>query len=130
MPQPISVLKRAASVSSGATATSFDWVNPEQSLQWSAFQRALAELKSRHNELLVIIGPFNEHMINAESKPGFLKLRDVVVAHLQSAQIPFVKPEVLPSEVYADASHPLTAGYQTLAERILKEPVFQNWLSK
>lgn len=115
---------------SGGSPVGFDWVDPSQSLQWAAFQRALAQLKSRGNDVFVIIGPFNEHMINDESKPAFQKLRDAVIAHLQTTQTPFAKPAVLASDLYADGSHPLTAGYQTLATELQKDPVFQQWLSK
>jgi lysophospholipase L1-like esterase len=114
----------------GATATRFDWVAPEQSLQWAAFQRTLQKLIASRNDVLVVIGPFNEHMIAAESKAAFEKLRDAVMSYLQRKQIPFVKPEVLPSALYADGSHPLTEGYKLLAARLYENPEFQKWISR
>jgi hypothetical protein len=38
--------------------------------------------------------------------------------------------EVLPSDEYADASHPLTEGYDRLAKRLAAEPVFKTWLGQ
>jgi hypothetical protein len=37
-------------------------------------------------------------------------------------------PDVLPSELYADASHPLTEGYALLAKEIWADQVFQKWM--
>ena len=48
---------------------------------------------------------------------------------LQKNQTPNAIPEALPSELYADASHPLTAGYELLAKRICAEDGFRNWLT-
>jgi hypothetical protein len=39
-----------------------------------------------------------------------------------------VVPEALPSALYADASHPLTQGYELLARRICADEMFRNWL--
>lgn len=114
----------------GATPTRFDWVAAENSLQWSAFKRTLATLRARGNDVLVIIGPFNEHMIAPESQPAFRALRESIAKHLASTQTPFLQPEVLPSPLYADGSHPLTEGYQLLAERIYRDSTFQQWLGK
>lgn len=114
----------------GATATHFDWVAPETSLQLAAFKRTVEKLTADHNDVLVVIGPFNEHMIAPESKPAFEKLRDATTAYLQTKNIPVLIPEALPSELYADGSHPLTGGYKLLAERLQKEPAFHTWISK
>lgn len=112
----------------GASPTHFDWVSLETSWQWAGFQRALQTLLDHGNDVLVVIGPFNEHMIAAESQPGFQKLRDGIAAYLGSRQIPVVKPEVLPSQLYADGSHPLTEGYQLLAERVANDAAFKVWV--
>jgi hypothetical protein len=37
---------------------------------------------------------------------------------LRRRGIPFYSPGVLPSELYADLSHPLAGGYAALAERM------------
>ena len=66
---------------------------------------------SRGNDVLVVLGPFNEHMLAEDNRPAYRKIRDGIAAWLGQNQIPAVVPETLPSDLYADASHPLTDGY-------------------
>jgi hypothetical protein len=112
----------------GSGPTQFEWVTPESSLQWGAFQRLVNLLRARDNDVLVILGPFNEHMIAPESQAGYRKLRDAIAAWLAHNHVAHVTPEVLPSDLYADASHPLTEGYALLAKRLYQEPAFQKWV--
>jgi hypothetical protein len=114
----------------GAAPVHFDWVPIDQSLQWTAFVRTLETLRARGNDVLVVIGPFNEHMIAPDSKDGFVKLRDGVRAYLQQAKIPFATPAVLPSELYADGSHPLTEGYRLLAAELEEDAAFKAWAAR
>jgi len=111
----------------GVGTTHFDWVNLESSLQWHAFQRSTAALRSRGNDVLVVLGPFNEHLMAEENRPAYRKIRDGVTAWLAQNQIPHVVPETLPSRLYADASHPLTQGYELLAKQIYESEDFQKW---
>jgi hypothetical protein len=67
-------------------------------------------------------------MLAEENVPACHATRDGIDAWLTQHQVPHWKPEALPSELYADASHPLTAGYEMLAKRMLAEPVFKQWL--
>src|SRR5262249_38367445 len=60
----------------GRATTRFDWVELDSSLQWQAFQRLIALLQQRGNEVLVVLGPFNEHMLLEENRSTFRKLRD------------------------------------------------------
>ena len=113
----------------GESTTRFEWVQLDQSLQWVAFQRLMRLLQSRGNSVLVVVGPFNEHIMAAENRPAFRRLRDGIAGWLAKNQIAFVLPETLPSALYADASHPLTEGYQMLAEQLSREPIFQSWLN-
>ncbi len=112
----------------GEGTTRFEWIAPEQSLQWAAFQRLVKLLQSRGNDVLVIVGPFNEHIMSAENRPAFQRLRTTAGEWLTQNQIPHVIPDALPSVLYADASHPLTAGYETLAGRLLRDAAFQKWM--
>jgi hypothetical protein len=61
---------------SGGTPTRFEWVALDQSMQWAAFQRLVRLLRERGNDVLVMVGPFNEHMIAQEQRPVFHGLRD------------------------------------------------------
>jgi hypothetical protein len=112
----------------GQGPTRFDWVNLETSLQWRAFQRLVKELRARGNSVFVIVGPFNEHMVAEENRVIYRRLRGEIGDWLKRNEIPNSVPESLPSELYADASHPLTQGYQMLAERLYADPQVRSWL--
>ncbi len=124
---PQSPRHRAWSANGEGTAH-FEWVDLDVSLQWRAFQRVVATLKTRGNHVLVVLGPFNEHMLAEANRPAYRRLRDGIAAWLSQNQIPTVSPEPLPSHLYADASHPLTEGYELLARRLHQSPQFQAWL--
>ncbi len=111
-------------------STHFDWVGLDSSLQWQAFQRLVGILRERGNDVLVVMGPFNEHIMPEDNRAAFRKLRDGIDAWLSQNQIPHLVPELLPSPLYADASHPLTEGYELLAKRVYENPQFQKWLKR
>ena len=120
---------------SGGGPTTFDWVGTEghlswTSLQWASFLHTLDKLRADRNDVLVVIGPFNSHMIAAESMAGFERIKSEIIATLKNRGIPFVGPETLPSEMYADASHPLTQGYELLAKRLLQNAEFTKMIGK
>lgn len=114
----------------GQGSTSFEWVSLEDSLQWRAFQRIVEELRRRGNSVFVVIGPFNEHMLTQENGAIYRKLRTDVGRWLEHIQVPCSMPDALPSELYADSSHPLTQGYQLLAQRLFADPQFRSWLQQ
>ncbi|HVY70179.1 MAG TPA: hypothetical protein VHH73_09640 [Verrucomicrobiae bacterium] len=108
----------------------FEWVTLDSSLQWVGFRHLVQTLRARGNDVLVVVGPFNEHMVAKESQAGFHALRDGIVAWLTQQNVTHVIPAVLPGELYADASHPLTAGYQLLAKQLYQDPAVQKWLGR
>ena len=110
--------------------THFDWVALDSSLQWNAFQRLAGMLRARGNDVLVVVGPFNEHLMAGETRLAYRKLRDEILARLSHDAIPHVMPGTLPGALYADASHPLTEGYELLAQRIRGNAIFQAWLKQ
>ena len=110
--------------------TRFEWVELGSSLQWQAFQRVIGRLRERGNDVLVVLGPFNEHIMAAENRPAYRELRGGIVSWLKKNQVPHVVPETLPSALYADASHPLTEGYELLARRLYANQSFREWLSR
>jgi hypothetical protein len=112
----------------GVGTSQLDWVALDASLQWAAFQRLVARLKERGNDVLVILGPFNEHMLAEDDRPAFRKIRDGISRWLDKNRVPRVTPEPLPSARYADASHPLTEGYELLAKRLYQDRRFREWL--
>ncbi len=114
----------------GVGTTRFDWVALEASLQWQAFERVIELLEKRGDNVFVVLGPFNEHMIAEENRPAYRKLRDGISLWLSNRRIAYVTPEPLSSLLYADASHPLTEGYEQLAKQIFLDASFQQWLGK
>lgn len=113
----------------GGATTRFDWVSLDQSLQWQAFARTIELLRRRGNDVLVVLGPFNQWMVAAEQRPTFHKLRDGIAQWLSAQGVPCVIPETLPSDLYADASHPLTEGYARLARNIYQDAALRRWLA-
>lgn len=98
--------------------TSMEWVDLPGSLQWKSFRRAVDLLEKRGNKVLVVVGPFNEHLLKDPSRVKYQELKKGIEAWLQERKIPYVAPEPLPSEQYGDASHPLSAGYALLAKQL------------
>jgi hypothetical protein len=106
----------------------FEWVSLESSLQWAAFQRTVALLRERGNDVLVVVTPFNRHMIAAKSVAAYAAIHAGVEKWLSDTGVPYVAPRELPSDLYADASHPLTAGYELLAWSVYQAEAFQAWV--
>jgi len=109
--------------------THFEWVALDQSLQWHAFQRVIELLRGRDNDVLVVLGPFNEHLMAENNRPAYRKIRDEIDAWLSQNHITHLVPEPLPSALYADASHPLTRGYELLGQQLYADATFQKWLT-
>ena len=110
--EPISWIKR------GINKQDYEWVDPETSLQWHAFQRAVEILEGRGNRVFVLVGPFNEHMLTDESLQRYQQIKLAIETWLREKNLPYLAPAPLPSELYADASHPLSEGYALLAQQV------------
>ncbi len=117
--QPISWKAR------GTAPQDYPWVDLENSIQWSFFRRALKMLQRRGNRVFVIVGPFNEHMLTEASLIRYRAVREGIQRWLRDRGIRFIAPPALPSDLYADASHPLAAGYEMLAGQIAGEEFFR-----
>jgi hypothetical protein len=109
----------------GITKQDFPWVELETSLQWKFFRRSVAMLKARANRVFVIVGPFNEHMLSGQSIGIYQNMKDEIELWLQQSNIPYYIPPPLPTELYRDASHPLSRGYATLAAQLFQNDSFQ-----
>jgi len=109
----------------GTTKKDFQWVEPESSLQWKFFQRSVELLKERGNSIFVLVGPFNEHMLKGESIEVYRKMKSKIEVWLQKNNIAYYMPAALPSELYVDASHPLSEGYAMLAKQLIENESFR-----
>ena len=72
----------------------------------------------------------HNHMIADDQLTEYRAIRDGAAAWCASEHIPCVVPEALPSELYADASHPLTNGYAVLAKWVWEDSVFAEWMNR
>jgi hypothetical protein len=111
---------------SGIAKQDYPWVDLESSLQWQAFQRVVRILQRRGNQLFVLLGPFNEHLLQRESLERYQRVKRTITAWLETEQIAHLVPPALRSEQYGDASHPLAAGYAELAHQLVQEPFFRS----
>ena len=98
---------------------SLPWVEFETSLQWWAFQRLLGLLESRDNDVFVVVGPLNEHMLTPESIQKYRELLIKTESRLKKRDVLYSLLPPLPNDMYADTSHPLPQGYRLLAEHII-----------
>ena len=71
-----------------------------------------------------MVGPFNEHILKGESIDAYRQMKRKIEAWLQQNNIPCYMPEALPSEMYCDASHPLSEGYAELARQLFENESF------
>ena len=106
------------------------WVDLEGSLQWRFFRRAVRLLQERGNNVFVLVGPFNEHMLTDQNKVIYNKLKDGIEAWMQENRIPYLIPSALPPECYVDASHPPAHGYALLAKTLMESPSFKTFMLK
>jgi hypothetical protein len=110
----------------GVAKTDFQWVEPESSLQWKFFRRSVEVLKEKGNSVFVLVGPFNEHMLKGESIEVYRTMKSKIEDWLQKNNIAYHIPPALPSELYADASHPLSEGYNMLAKQLFESESFKH----
>jgi hypothetical protein len=105
-------------VDRGATLQDPPWVDLETSLQWEAFQRLLKLLEARGNSVFILVGPLNEHMLEPTNLTSYRDLLAAVEGKLEDQGVPAFLAPVLPSELYADLSHPLGQGYALMAKEV------------
>jgi hypothetical protein len=99
----------------GIKPQDFDWVDLDTSIQWGFFRRTIEILQRRENHVFVLLGPFNEHMLTEKGLAGYQKIRTGMETWFRDEGIDYWSPQALPSPDYADASHPLSRGYASLA---------------
>ncbi len=97
------------------------WADLAEDHEWAAFLRILTLLRSRGNNVLVLLGPMNEHMMTPETRDSYRSLRSRMEEILRSKGVPTFLPSLLPTEQFADICHPLGSGYATLAREMLQK---------
>ncbi len=105
----------------GSATQAPPWVDLETSLQWQAFQRLVVTLEDRGNSVFVLVGPLNEHMLEAANRERYRETLAQVEEWLKNHELPYYAPSALPSALYADLSHPLGEGYAIIARDLWEE---------
>src|SRR5262249_49782735 len=77
---------------SGIAKQDYPWVNLETSLQWDAFRRVIEILERRGNRVFVLVGPFNEHLLNQESLQRYQEVKATITDWLRANQVPHAAP--------------------------------------
>jgi hypothetical protein len=106
----------------------FPWTRPAESYQWYCFRDLLRTLKARNNEVFVLFGPFNPHIMTPESLERYRSIRAEMTRWMSDNRVACHVVPDLPSEFYPDASHVMKAGYVRIAEALLADPAFQKWM--
>jgi len=101
------------------------WVDLESSIQWRFFRRSVALLKRRGNEVFVLVGPFNEHVLSDRAKSAHDDIRKTIESWLRENNVPHLISPALPPNLYVDTSHPVGPGYAILARQLLAHTAFQ-----
>jgi hypothetical protein len=97
------------------------WIDLSTSVQWQAFRNILTLLEQRGNKVLVLLGPMNEHAMEAKTLQNYLKLKAAMAEELRARGVRCMVASVLPSSDYGDICHPLGSGYQELARELLQK---------
>jgi hypothetical protein len=119
--EPVSWRKR------GIAPSDLPWVKAERSYQWRSFKEVVSDLRSRGNSVFVVLGPFNTHALTPESCARYQALKRTMEQWLEQERVPYFAPPLLPTDLYADVSHPLAAGYRRIADELFALPSFQEW---
>jgi len=110
----------------GPGQTALQWVELETSLQWLFFRRSVELLRKRNNRVFVLVGPFNEHMFDADSIDTYRKMQVEIETWLRRNNVLYYMPETLPVHLYVDSSHPLGKGYAEIAKQLLENASFKS----
>ncbi|MCU0914350.1 MAG: hypothetical protein MUC88_07305 [Planctomycetes bacterium] len=123
LPQPAGIPEPSGGtwVERGAKKASLSWVTLDSSLQWQFLQRTIRLLHAQANVVLVLMGPFNEHMLNPSDAAAYHTIKSQAEAWFQKNRVPYFLAPVLPAEHYVDASHPIGAGYARMARELLEQ---------
>lgn len=112
----------------GEVRRAFDWVDPDGSFQWECFKSVVRILQARNNHVFVLVSPFNTYMMEEKSVAGYEKLVATAEEWLKANNGWFAARFEIPSETFADASHPVNSGYEIIARELMKKPAFKGWL--
>ncbi|HQO38889.1 MAG TPA: hypothetical protein PK986_00315 [Spirochaetota bacterium] len=106
------------------TGRDMDWVMPADSLQWMYMIKSIRKLKTRGNDVIAVITPFNRFMLTEKSRLERDMIISVIRETLSADGIPVIVPELDKAEYYADLSHPVAEGYSIMAMQLAENTLF------
>lgn len=107
-----------------------EWIPPDRSLQWKFMVKALVSLKNDGNEVAAVITPFNTYMMTEESRKKYFSILSEMEWILRENGILPVVPLILEKKYFADSSHPTSEGYRLIAEDIMKNREFSEFIGR
>ncbi len=107
------------------------FLNPDESVMFEHFLRALDKLKKHNVNAMVLLGPFNTYNLNPESRQKLFTMIGQIKQILDKRGVTYFDAtcDLLPSTAYADQCHALASGHAQLAEAMVKDPKVQRWLA-
>jgi len=96
------------------------WVDLDKSFQWRYFKKTIELLRQKGNRVFVVVGPFNEHILEECSLTRYNEIKRDMGTWLVENGVDYYIALALSEGYYADASHPVEQGYALLAEQILE----------
>lgn len=114
----------------GITISDPPWVELDASVQWAAFTRTVELLAKRGNAVFVILGDLNEHALASASRERLARIRAEARSRLEASGLSSRAAPPLPSELWADLSHPLAAGYAVIARDMVESAAFRRFLAE
>ncbi|MDD5464545.1 MAG: hypothetical protein PHP62_05345 [Candidatus Moranbacteria bacterium] len=109
----------------GIPQQNWKWLELDDSTQWSSFKNIVKRLKADGNQIYVMIGPLNPYMLTEKSLKLLKKRQEEIQEWLRKEKVESFIVSDMPSEVYADASHPLEKGYEMIADELIKTEILK-----
>ena len=107
-----------------------EWVTTDRSLQWKFMLDTLLSLKKDGNEVAALITPFNTYMMTEKSRREyFATLAGMEWTLRENGIIPII-PLIPEKKYFADSSHPTAEGYKLIAEDLMKNREFMEFIGK
>ncbi len=107
-----------------------DWITAEKSLQWKFMLETLITLNKNGNRVAALITPFNTYMMTKESRKKYFSILAEMEWILRENGITPVVPLIPEKKYFADSSHPTAEGYRVIAEDIMKNREFLEFIGK